>query len=104
MQILNFIGTHFDSIVALVGIIGGLLMGSGVIKDKRAQKVVKEAVAFAAQIEKLTGGKPSASMRATLKAAAMEYAQKRLPSMDIHQLSQSIEAAVNLYNAECKKK
>jgi hypothetical protein len=105
MQFLNWLGAHFDAIVALIGIIGGLLISSGYIKDARLKRVVADAVAFADQWGKLNSKKKAAippdMANYAMKEKAMQYAQDRLPGIDVKELSDNIEAAVAKWNKSC---
>ena len=101
VQILTLILAHFLAIVQLTGIIGGLIIASGLIKNNRIKALINDAIAFADQYEKtqlaLGNAKPTG---AVLKQMAIDYVQERFPSVDVALLDKDVEAAINLFNAK----
>lgn len=93
---LTFILQHFDAIVALIGVIGGLVLAKGRLKNQTLRELVTDAVSFAEQYRKTKN--PSAT-NDLLKQKAIDYVQMRLPRVNVDQLSGDIEAAVARMNA-----
>jgi hypothetical protein len=101
---LHFITTNFGAIVSLFGMIAGLIVACPHLTSLRVRQVAQGAVLFAQQYEAkqaaLGQDKPAFSV---LKSMAMDYAQKRLPNVDVTLIDQEIESALALLKLKYPK-
>lgn len=98
VSLVTFIIAHLADIAIAVSSIGGLILASGWVKNRRAQEIIAQAVAYAEQYKKRNN-----SENRTAKARALEYAQEYLPGTNTAVLSEQIEAAVATFNAQRAK-
>jgi hypothetical protein len=95
MSILLWMINNFGAIVQLIGMLGGLLLASGYLRQTRLRAVIGEGVAFADQYERqqlaLGHDKPAGTV---LKAMALSYIQQRMPGVNVGQVVDEIEVAV----------
>ena len=98
---LHFIVTNFGAIVSLIGILASIVIGLPHLTSLRIRLIARDAVLFAQQYEAkqaaLGNAKPAFDV---LKGLALDYAQTRLPNMDMAMLGQEIESALALLKVQ----
>jgi hypothetical protein len=96
VDILHWVSTHFNTILAAVLWIATLIIAHGWIKNAYYQTVLKNAVAFVEQYRKVAKAMGNDDPPAdVLKQMAVNYVQQRFPGVNLVKLYDDIEAAVH---------